>query len=753
MQRAPVLALFLIAATASAQSFNGRSAAEWVGDLAAADAATRDVAVASLVIMGERAVRPALRALDDERPAMRRYAALALGRIGAVAAPAKDKLLVLQQDIVPEVAHAAKVAALRVQVDASALPQVIEALRGNDWELQLAAADVATQLGKAAAPAAAALVELLESKDRALDRTEVTKVQGLRTEYRNVRQSAARALGAIGPVDGVSIVAALVHTTTNMEWAACEGAVAALGSFPGDEQAETCVLVKVVGDDEWPVGRAAAESMKKLFGPDHPQLAKAVGIAALALRNKDGGVRRLAAEFLGGCGAKAASAVPELVRLLASKHNREYGLTALRALGPVAAAAKDALIACCESIAADDESQRREVLETLAAVAPEARREYAPLEQLLAELEKPVPAADVQRQDMIVKALAGLQDASAKVRREAMGRVAELRAVEAIPHLVEWLEGERDAGERAAAIQVLMMLDAEQIVPRVRALLGARAPEVRSAAAHALAMFDDRESMPRVAKVLAEALAFANSDQLWGLGITGVVELAPRLERIVADRSANWRRRWGATQALGYLKAPTSAKVIAAMLQGLGEDDGMSDGDRSQLIAVGLRVLAGLDAAAHRELFTKYEQSDESEVRAAALAGLARCGDAKATAELRSLGSENVAALDVPEPLRSKLETARLRLSQIEGCALRDVLVRLEKVAGMPVRLAPDADQGLLAHRFGGGYIGLIGYHPPALSVLYLATFPHFSGGTLEPRFLADRIELVPAKGVAPEKR
>src|SRR5262245_54202474 len=116
--------LLALAAASRAQPFNGRTAAEWVKDLAAAEADTRDYAIWALGAMGERAVRATRRALDDPRPHVRQAAAVALGRLGAVAAEARDRLVALCADPDAAVAKAAKVAALRVQVDAEQMPQL-----------------------------------------------------------------------------------------------------------------------------------------------------------------------------------------------------------------------------------------------------------------------------------------------------------------------------------------------------------------------------------------------------------------------------------------------------------------------------------------------------------------------------------------------------------------------------------------------------------------------------------------------------
>ncbi len=740
----------LLAVPALAQSFNGRSATEWVDALADDDPTTRDYAVWALVTMGDRAVRATTRALGDERPRVRQHAAQALGRIGAPAASATARLVALQQDAAPDVRRAAEVAAMRVQVDAARLPHLIAALQGGDWELQLAAAEVVAALGPAGKSAAGPLVDLLRRDDPALDRTVVQRLPRAPTLHWNVREAVARALGAIGPVEGVPIVPALRDAMWNREWAAREGAVRALASFPADEESVTRALAMLVGDEAWSCRRAAAEAVAALVPSDSPWLGRAVPVAILALRDDDGGVRRLAAEFLGGLGAAAADAVPAFASMLGSRraNDRDYAIKALGRLGPVAVAARQALIDCYEAVPTDEPWRQQEVLEALAAVAPDARRELPALATLLDERERPAAPADVQRQQAIAEALAGLQDGSIDQRRRALGQVAELRAVEAIPHLLPWLdEGSdpaRGVGERAAAAQILMLLDAASAVPAFRTLLGDGDRALRAVAARALAMFDDAESRPRVAAVLAEEIAVANKDQLVYLGLTGVADLAPALEDIVRDPEQPPRRRWGAIAALGSLEAKQAAATIAAMLERVGADESMPARERDELLAIGLQVLARLDAVPHRQAFERFAASDETQVREAALLGLARLGDAAALAEVRSKSPWVVLDLDVPAELRPRLLGTRLRLSEVRGNTLRDVLARLEQALGMPIELGGAADPRLLDGRFRGLYIDLLGLRPQALAVLGVIHHDFFSGGTLRPRFHADRIELLP---------
>jgi HEAT repeat protein len=427
-------------------------------------------------------------------------------------------------------------------------------------------------------------------------------------------------------------------------------------------------------------------------------------------------------------------------------------MRALQQLGPLGASAKDALLAALEAIPDGEEHTRREVLATLAAVAPDARTEVPALAEFLAERDAAEAPVDVRRQDEITKLLPRLRDADPETRMHALGALASMRAVEAVANLVPWLAADRPAAERAAAVQALTALDAIQIVPRCRELLADRDESVRHAAAHALAMFGDTQSFARVAEVLTEHIADANSDELWYLGLTGVTALAPALERIVADTSAPTRRRWGATQALAYVGNAAVAKPIAAMVAEVAADTRLADGERQQLIAVALRVLATLDAPGHRELFAAHRDADEKEVRDAALGGLAAGGDATARAELQRGGGTAGGRLDVDEAWGVRLAAVHLRLSEVRGNSVRDVLARLGKALGVPIT-ASKAAAVVLDRRVGAMYSELVGYRPDGAAVLGLCTSQFFVGLDLVPRCHADRIELLTAEEAGERKR
>ncbi|MBI5851057.1 MAG: HEAT repeat domain-containing protein [Planctomycetes bacterium] len=751
-------AFALLAAPSPAQTFNGRTASEWVADLAAEDDTTRDYAVWALGQMGERAVRATIRALDDERPRVRRAAAQALARLGALAGEAKDALLARREDADAAVAHAARVALLHVQVDAAQVPALIDELQADDWDCQLAAAEVLAELGPPAAAAARALAGLLTSTDVRLDRTIVHRLERTPPESWNVRAAAARALGSFGPVDGVPIVEALLHCLGNDQWAAREGAAQALVAFP-DRAAETAArLIAVLRTDpEWPCRRAAASTLLGIAVAESPALAAVATAMASALKDQDGGVRRIAAEFLGERGGASATTVPALEGLLARPTAKDVmnAANALCKLGPAAPAARSALLQAFvtwkDRDRYDAKEARTAILEALAVVAPDARGEVPELEALLAEREKPKPSVDEARQTAITEAMEQLRAPSRTDRARAMNTIAMLRAQDAIPTLETFLDGDRIATERAMAIQVLMLLDAESIVPRVRPLLDASDPELRRAAAAALAMFSDAESLERTTIVLAEAADVAPKDDLWMLGLMRVSGLAPVMERIASDPREPFGRRWGATTALTCLRVKESAPSVAAMIEAIGKDESLHQSERMQLLAAGLRALVALDPEPHREIFRAHLQSEELEVTEAALHGLAALGDRDALAKRLAESPSERFLLELPAADKRRLESVRLRLSQVKGCTLREVIARLGPALGVTIELSPQVDPKVLDGHF-GNYIDFLGFHPSALEILgAMGSMALFSGEPLDPQISSDVIRLVPRE--APRDR
>jgi HEAT repeat protein len=737
-----------------AQSYNGKTASEWVGDLGSENDTTREDAISSLVAMEQRAVRPLLRALGDERAPVRGGAAMALGRLGAMAAEGREPLEKLRADADLGVAHAAKVAWIRVQVDAARVPPLIEALADRDWDVQLAAADVLEALGKQAATAAPALVALLRKPGGDLDRT--VEQPRARSRPWNLRRSAALALGAIGVVDGIDSAAVLAEVLAGTEPASQEGAAVALGRLgPAATSALPVMLARLRSDASWNVRRAIAAALPRIIGDasTQEQLDQAIATAlAAAQRDVEPGVRRLALEFLGHCGARASGAAAALARSMPRlAKEQEQVARAIGAMGSAAKEAAPALVEACRDLEGVDDwdtrSARHAILECLAEIDPQRRSEVPDLDALLREREQPKAVADVQRHQEITQALAGLQDKTEQARLEAMNRLGELRATAATSSVREFLGESHSLPERCCAARTLMALDAIDTAPLLRPLLQAKESELQYCAALALAQFADSESMPKVTKFLRVVAVTASKDELWMLGNTGVPGLAPVMQRIMANPMQTMHRRWGAVTALTMLAVPDTAPSIADFVDNVASDGKLKEADRSELLNNGLRALTLLDPAPNRERFARFVESDDKEVHTSALLGLAMLGDAEAKAKLlRESPHSWSPAFDLPPELRQKLESVHVRLSQVKGCTLREVAATLQQALGVPVEVDAPAGHPIYNGRF-GNYIDLIGFHPSALTVLFSASMATFSGGAVVPEVTRDKIVLRPPAG------
>jgi HEAT repeat protein len=131
---------------------------------------------------GKEAVPALVGTLKDSDMGVRRYAALALGRIGPGACEAVPALAVALRDSDGDVRYAAAGALGRIGPAASeAVPALAVALKDSDVAVRRSAAESLGQIGPGAGEAVPALVEALKDPDVP------------------VHACAARALGEIGP--------------------------------------------------------------------------------------------------------------------------------------------------------------------------------------------------------------------------------------------------------------------------------------------------------------------------------------------------------------------------------------------------------------------------------------------------------------------------------------------------------------------------------------------------------------------------
>jgi HEAT repeat protein len=307
------------------------------------------------------------RELADQRPATRRSAAFALGRIGSAALPATPELANCLHD------SDASVRAM----SAEALGDIVLALHGGGLSIWEAAGPA---LGKALADdadprvRAAAAYALGAFGDRASSLAPALRA-ALHDAEPRVRRGAARALGRLseGANDAVKDLCDLLKDS---ELLVRRDAVTALGSI-GTPAAHAAVrpllaLVKVETDgvvrrtaldklvglvgredrsaaadlypalrgDDVDAARSAAFALANIGGPD---ATPAVPILQQALQEENDSLQALAAAALGVLGPEAAPAVIDLARVLTQSKNAAARLNAARALGQIGPKARDAV--------------------------------------------------------------------------------------------------------------------------------------------------------------------------------------------------------------------------------------------------------------------------------------------------------------------------------------------------------------------------------------------------------------------------
>ena len=321
---------------AAALGSSGKPAAvgPLTGLLADPDAGVRQAAVEALGALGDPgAVEPISRLMqtepasrDDAATPVRAAAARALGRLGGASIPALAGAI---HDRHPKVREAA-VEALGVIGGPQVVPALAVALRDDRSQLRQAAAKALAVIG--GDEARNTLLTVLNHKDPA---TRATVVQ---------------ALADLGDMRSVSELAAALR---DREKAVRERTVAALGRLGSGEAAEA-LLGAFEGPDR-DVRQAAATELRRLaWSPSTPRqralhavlrgdfdAALAEGQAAvepllIALQEKDGHVRRRAAEALGATGDPRA--VGHLVDALADHDDqtRSSAAQALIRIGPAA---------------------------------------------------------------------------------------------------------------------------------------------------------------------------------------------------------------------------------------------------------------------------------------------------------------------------------------------------------------------------------------------------------------------------------
>ena len=203
----------------------------------------------------------------------RRFAAQALGRIGAAAKPVAPDLRRAMASDDASLRVAAALALWNVAADPAAIEVLSKMLASDDVNAAHEAALAFTQIGSAGRPAISTLVRALNSN----------------TE--DVRRSAARALGQLGPVALPALTEGLTSKTAGVRRAAAQGF-----AWLGETVRKKILLSDTIN--------------QTTFERVYAQLnATAISALRAALADEDTDVRRLAADAIGSIGPAAIPAI------------------------------------------------------------------------------------------------------------------------------------------------------------------------------------------------------------------------------------------------------------------------------------------------------------------------------------------------------------------------------------------------------------------------------------------------------------
>ena len=309
---------------------------------------------------------PALsEALKDEDWDVRMRSADALGEIGAEAKAAIPFLINAMGDG-NEGVRSAAVDALK-KIGTESIPPLIEAFGNKDSNVAAISIDALREFGPDARPAMSHLTRLL-----------------LLYENEDIRERAARALGAIGPEAMPSLLKALQDK--NAEVRSC----AAVGFYEMGDKGKTAVpeLAQALHDSNKRVRFMVAQALGKMG----PAAETAVPDLIEALKDIDRDVRSVTAQALEKIGPGAKEAIPMLIDALEDK---EISIQAARALEAIAVGemgdeAKGGIPKLMRALQSEDKTIRRSAASVLGKMGPEGKAAIEALVEALDDSEEDV---------------------------------------------------------------------------------------------------------------------------------------------------------------------------------------------------------------------------------------------------------------------------------------------------------------------------------------------------------------------------
>lgn len=562
---------------------------------------------------------------------------------------------------------------------AAATPAVLELLKGPDIALRCRAVEAAVRLNPEGPAVIAALADLLDESPEELLTTvaralgqlgaagapAVPRLVDLLYDSREaVRESAAAAINRIGilPEEALARLEQELAHADNLVRAQTAQAIATIGPAARDLGP---VLLRALSDPNEGVRAQVVAALGKV-GVSSPQVVEKM---ARVLRGSDTWVTSLAAEALGEMGESAVTAVPALVEAVGHT-NPQVRLRAAEALGrvgPTAVAAIPALLKAAQDV---DVAVRQAAVTALGLV----RRKTAPvlgaLRNSLADPEPTVRAAAVAalaRMDRLTEANAVplLHDPSDLVQIEALRALAQLDEVSrsTVEQVCQCLLTDVTAETRAQAAQALGQFGVADgpVGPALRqAALTAEAP-VRLQALLALAVLQPPEALDAFCDGMNDANPQVRKVASAGWRRAGAVPESALPVLVAALRDTEPAVRANAAHALGRLDE-LPAEAVRLLMECLADP---SDGVRLHAVVALGRSMVDIRTAALAETLgdanprvalaaarALLEADPQHEVARQAVVAALRSDDGSARS-----AAENVVAL-LESDLREELKLA-----------------------------------------------------------------------------------------------
>ncbi|MEM9503514.1 MAG: HEAT repeat domain-containing protein, partial [Cyanobacteria bacterium P01_E01_bin.43] len=347
--------------------------------------AERKFVASTLGRMDAEEALPQLLAMLDSDPSVRNDAAQAIGQIGGTEI-AQDLISRLESPNV-EVRTSAVTALAWIGADAKdAVPALIKTLKSPNIDEREAAANALGSIGTEAKAAISELVSLLDSESANVSGAAalaIGRIGGieavpdliarLNSEDFYVRIQAATALGEIG-AEAKAAVLPLIELLQSPSGDDRKAAVTALGNIGVDAKAAVPELVLLLDTNSY-VRDNAAIAIGQIGGTE------AVLDLISLLKAPDVEIRMAAAKALGGLGADAREATPELVALLASEKEPESRSEVIRVISQVGGT--EAVPALIELLKSPNAQERHHVAIALGKIDPPAEAAVPALIPLL----------------------------------------------------------------------------------------------------------------------------------------------------------------------------------------------------------------------------------------------------------------------------------------------------------------------------------------------------------------------------------